>query len=125
MAELSSRWDEEIVEERKCFLIDANIFPGNSGGPVILRPSVSSITGTKPANRAWLIGIVSGYLPYSDVAVSQQTGEPRMVLVENSGLAAVVPLEFLRDVLTTLVEQVDEPVTEEDDLNAEPSPEDT
>ncbi len=31
----------------KTFLVDTFIFPGNSGGPVFLRPEVVAITGTK------------------------------------------------------------------------------
>ncbi|WP_338441210.1 serine protease [Synechococcus elongatus IITB4] len=71
------------------FLIDANIFPGNSGGPVILKPEISAIQGTQAVNRAALIGIVKSYLPYRDVAISQQTGNPRVIFEENSGLACV------------------------------------
>lgn len=71
------------------FLIDANIFPGNSGGPVVIRPEFTSITNTKSINRAALVGIVKSYVPYRDVAISQQTGNPRVIFEENSGLALV------------------------------------
>lgn len=107
-----ARWDDEIVAQTKSFLIDANIFPGNSGGPVFICPSAMSIQGTKAVERAWLIGIVSGYIPYEDLAVSQQTGEPRMMLVENSGLASVVPLHLLQEVLEPLIQETSEPAVE-------------
>lgn len=71
------------------FLIDANIFPGNSGGPVVIRPEITSIQDTKAINKAALIGIVKSYVPYRDVAISQQTGNPRVIFEENSGLAMV------------------------------------
>ena len=77
-------------------LIDANIFPGNSGGPVIIRPETSAITGTKTISRAALIGIVKSYVPYKDVAVSQQTGKPRVIFEENSGLALVETVDNIR-----------------------------
>ena len=69
------------------FLVDALIFPGNSGGPVMRR--------CEDRERAdlCLIGMVQGYLPYSDVAVSRQTGRPRVTFEENSGLAVVIPVE--------------------------------
>jgi S1-C subfamily serine protease len=77
------------LQEQASFLIDANIFPGNSGGPVVTRPEISSIEGTKAIDKAALIGIVKSYLTYKDVAVSQQTGKPRVIFEENSGLALV------------------------------------
>jgi len=77
------------------FLIDAFTFPGNSGGPVVTRPEVGSITGTKPVKVAQLIGVVKGFVPYRDVAVSQQTGRPRVTFEENSGLTAVVPVDHV------------------------------
>ena len=81
------------------FLIDCTVFPGNSGGPVILRPEVTSITGTKPAEKACLLGIVATYIPYEDVAISAQTKQPRIVFQENSGLATVFPVDHINDVV--------------------------
>lgn len=73
-----------------------------------------SIEGTKAVERAWLIGIVSGYIPYTDWAVSEQTGEPRMMLVENSGLASVVPLHLLQEVIEPLIDETSEPSVEQE-----------
>jgi S1-C subfamily serine protease len=81
------------------FLIDALIFPGNSGGPVVSAISVASIQGTKSQTSAYLIGVVRGYLPYSDVAVSQQTGQLRTIFQENSGLAEVVPIDYVNETI--------------------------
>ena len=81
------------------FLIDAMIFPGNSGGPVVSAVSLSAINGTKNQNTAYLIGVVRGYLPYNDFAVSQQTGQVRAVFQENSGLAEVVPIDFVNETI--------------------------
>lgn len=81
------------------FLIDANIFPGNSGGPVVIRPEVNCITNTKAISRAALIGIVKSYVPYRDVAVSQQTGNPRVIFEENSGLALVETVDSMTAVI--------------------------
>ena len=79
----------------KSFLIDGSVFPGNSGGPVVTRPMASGIAGTKIPDRAWLIGIVASYVPYEDVAISQQTGQPRIVFSENSGLTNVFPVDSI------------------------------
>jgi S1-C subfamily serine protease len=81
------------------FLIDAFVFPGNSGGPVILKPEVISIEGTKPQNSSYLIGIVTSYVPYRDVAVSKQTQQPRVIFEENSGLASVQPIDFVHEAI--------------------------
>ena len=84
----------------KDFMVDATVFPGNSGGPVILQPEITAITGTTAITKADLIGVVKSYIPYHDVAISQQTGIPRVVFEENSGLAAVEPVDHI----TTTVE---------------------
>jgi S1-C subfamily serine protease len=81
------------------FLIDALVFPGNSGGPVVSVPNVNAIQGTKAQNRAYLIGVVRAYLPYEDVALSQQTGQVRMISQENSGLAEVVPVDYINETI--------------------------
>lgn len=94
-----SRLDDEIINNNFEFLIDCTIFPGNSGGPVILKPEVASITGTKAVSRAYLLGVVRNYILYEDVAVSTQTKKPRVVFVENSGLAGVVPLDFVKELI--------------------------
>lgn len=79
------------------FLVDAFVFPGNSGGPVILKPEAAAIEGTPAQNAAYLIGIVYSYVPYQDVAMSLQTKRPRVVFEENSGLAAVYPIDFVKE----------------------------
>ena len=79
------------------FLIDANIFPGNSGGPVIIKPEMMSIQETKSIYKSFLIGIVKSYVPFMDIAISQQTGRPRVMFEENSGLALVESVDSIRE----------------------------
>jgi hypothetical protein len=88
----------------KEFLIDCTVFPGNSGSPVVNKPEASWVQGTKPQNAAYLLGIAAGYIPYTDIAISQQTGKPRVAFEENSGLSSVVPAQYLID-LAESVEQ--------------------
>ena len=71
------------------YLIDALVFPGNSGGPVIICPSALAIEGTTPPSQALLVGVVKSYVSYRETAISEQTGLPRIIFEENSGLAAV------------------------------------
>jgi hypothetical protein len=77
------------------YLVDTFVFPGNSGGPVIIKPETTSKEGY--ALSPSLIGMVSSYLPYEEAAVSEQTGRRRVVFEENSGLASVIPIDFVQD----------------------------
>jgi S1-C subfamily serine protease len=94
-----ARISDVLDGSSKTFLIDAFVFPGNSGGPVVSAVDITAIEGTKPQTAAYLIGMVKGYVPYADVAVSQQTGRPRMVSEENSGLAEVIPVDFINETI--------------------------
>ena len=111
-----ARVDREIVDETGCFLIDCPVFPGNSGGPVVLRPEVVSLGKQPPRKRVHVVGIVSGYVPYADTAISEQTQRPRVTFEENSGLAYVVPMdavnELIRPMMESLLEGGDKPGSE-------------
>jgi Trypsin-like peptidase domain len=88
------------------FLVDAFVFPGNSGGPVILKPEMFSIQGTKSNQKAVLLGVVQSYQPYTDVAYSAQTKHARITFEENSGLAVVLPVDFINEMVKGRAEAV-------------------
>lgn len=90
---------DTLMRANKEFLVDTFVFPGNSGGPVVSKPEALAISGTKSQSAAYLIGIVKSYIPYEDVAVSLQTQRPRVTFEENSGLAAVHPIDFIQEVI--------------------------
>lgn len=100
-----ARLDDEIINNEHSFIIDSTIFPGNSGGPVFLKPSITSVEGTQPINRSYLIGVIRAYLPYQDTAYTLTTTppQPRIVFTENSGLAFVVPLDYAIELATQLM----------------------
>ena len=77
------------------------IFPGNSGGPVVNKPEIISVEGTNSVPSPYLIGIVASYLTYTDTAVSKQTGQSRVVFEENSGLAVVIPADYILETIDT------------------------
>src|SRR6266704_1733881 len=81
------------------FLVDAFVFPGNSGGPVITRPETGAIAGAPTQDKTYLIGIVTGYVPYREPAVSSQTGQIRVVFEDNTGLAAVHPVDYVNETI--------------------------
>ena len=80
-------------------LIDSHVFPGNSGGPVILAPSLLSIQGTKSNNIAYLLGVVKDFIPYVDAAISPQTQRMRVTFEENSGLAEIIPVDRINEAI--------------------------
>ncbi len=75
------------------------IFPGNSGGPVVTRFEVASITGTKAVGTSYLLGVVYQFIPYMDVAISKQTNRARITFEENSGLASVIPVDYIEETI--------------------------
>jgi hypothetical protein len=68
-------------------LIEGFVFPGNSGGPVFYVPTLRTGAGIENPllNEIRLLGIVSGYVPYVDVAVSPQTKRPRITFHHGGG----------------------------------------
>ena len=84
----------EYSEDAETFLIDSLAYPGNSGSPVVSKPTLlhRSETGYNfgQANPALLLGVVLEFVPYVDVAVSMQTSRPRITFEENSGLVRVL-----------------------------------
>jgi hypothetical protein len=98
-AGIIARFDDEILTRSRSFLIDAAVFPGNSGGPVIVKPRSDTLSDRRPVDRAYVIGLVRSYLPYEEVVYSLQTEtpSPRMVFTENSGLAEVIPMDRVKE----------------------------
>ena len=90
-----ARLRDAIEKQSQDYLIDALVFPGNSGGPVLYKPEILSIQGTRSVVKPALIGIVSSYLSYKDTAVSQQTGDTRVIFEENSGLSVAIPVDYV------------------------------
>lgn len=86
-------------DEKPTFLVDAQVFPGNSGGPIVSRPETLSIEGTQSNSSANLIGILSEYIPYQETLYSRQTGRARMIQEENSGLTVVHPVDRIKEVV--------------------------
>ena len=76
------------------YLVDAQTFPGNSGGPIICRPEcIKNLTDAK------LIGILHSYIPYQELLYSKQTGKVRSQMEENSGLTNVHPVDRIIEVI--------------------------
>jgi hypothetical protein len=91
--------------EATTVIADVLVFPGNSGGPVLYVPAFKSggisFGGAEVVPHEMLVGVIVSFIPYRDVAVSQQTNRPRIVFEENSGLATAVPAWVVKDFVTT------------------------
>lgn len=93
-----------LINTDKTFYIDGSAFPGNSGSPVFIKPSVLRYDG-KHAHFGGeniggrFIGIVGEYITYKEIAVSIQTERPRVIFEENTGLSKVWSATFLTDII--------------------------
>ncbi|MGE0730642.1 MAG: trypsin-like peptidase domain-containing protein [Acidimicrobiia bacterium] len=92
-----ARVRDALAGSTDTMLLDCFVFPGNSGGPVVLRPERTTIEGTPSPQRALLLGLVKSYVPYRDVATSAQTGRARVVFEENTGLCSATVIDVVAD----------------------------
>ena len=88
-----------LKKSNPLFLVDAQTFPGNSGGPIVTRPELISFNGTPQITSSNLIGILSAYIPYKEALYSRQTERLRMIQEENSGLTIVHPVDRIKEVV--------------------------
>jgi S1-C subfamily serine protease len=94
-----ARVNDMLDGSSKTFLIDSFAFPGNSGGSVILKPELFSVVGTPAQRQAVLVGMALSYQPYIERAISEQTKRPRVTFETNSGLATVLPVNYIDDAI--------------------------
>lgn len=94
-----ARVRDTLSGNRRDFLVDVPTFPGNSGGPVILKPEVVSIQGTPANSLALLIGVTAQSINYLDEAVSKQTGRTRVTFEDNSGLSIAFPVDYIDEAI--------------------------
>lgn len=95
------------LNQDRSFYIDGSAFPGNSGSPVFMYPSAIRVTddgnitfgGDKFGGK--FLGIIGNYLPYQDIAFSKQTGRPRVVFEENTGLSQVWSVDHILEIVET------------------------
>jgi S1-C subfamily serine protease len=87
VAEVQALTNDEVDQ----FVIDGQIFPGNSGGPVLVGENEGKEMIVK------LIGVVRGLLYYSEEAQSIQSGRTRVIFEENSGLTVVETFNSVKE----------------------------
>lgn len=96
-----------LKESFPTFLVDAQTFPGNSGGPIISRPEHLFISGATSNGKAYLIGVLSAYIPYKETLISSQTGHYRMIQEENSGLTVVHPVDRIKELVEIELKRIE------------------
>lgn len=84
-------------------LVDIQNFPGNSGSPIIYRPELSFIKGTKNLKKSVLMGVIHSYIPYEEHLISTQTKQIVEKRQENSGIALMHPVEYIRDIIDVIL----------------------
>ncbi len=84
-------------------ILDAMIFGGNSGSPVIYSPTVKLGAGLNSPfiNEEMLIGVISSSISFREEAVSKITGRTRVVFEDNTGLCKIVPADHIIELLNT------------------------
>ena len=83
--------------EHDTFLVDGSGFPGNSGGPVVTKPQVGSVEGTRTVPGSWLVGMVSERkLSDSPIIVGASAEAAGLIRVkETADLIEVVPMDLI------------------------------
>lgn len=94
-----------LIQDARTVILDAFTFPGNSGSPVFIRPSPVGFAEGGVVVAAGVdckfIGLVGGYIPYREAAISQQTGRPRVVFEENTGLAVMITVDAINELIAS------------------------
>ena len=96
---------------QKVYFVDCPSFGGNSGGPVYVYSECSECSGFIPETRAALLGIMIGFVPselrkmFVEVPGKELTqnkksrNKVREIDIENTGIAFIVPVDYLVDIL--------------------------
>ena len=75
--------------EHRTFMVDGSVFPGNSGGPVVIPEGTPSLNGQyRVTGTSVLIGMVS-----------ERTFSPLLIGRENADLVGVVTMESINEVV--------------------------
>ena len=94
-----ARMSETQINEQHNILVDIQNFPGNSGSPIITRPEFVSVGGSPSLQKSVLVGIVHSYIPYQERLINSQTKQVVEIRSENSGIANVHPVEYIREII--------------------------
>lgn len=83
--------------------LDADAYGGSSGSPVFIDFSSNANIEFYNKYNQLLIGIISGYKPFTKQLVNLDTKKVEMIQTENSGIAIVVPAEKIKSFADSLL----------------------
>lgn len=99
------------------YLADVHIIPGNSGSPLFLAPGFTwggYVTDAKGGIPYGLIGVVSGYMWEDNQLTLHAATDYEATIHANSGIAMVVPIDQLKELLFSTGLQSDRDAALED-----------
>lgn len=97
IAQISNIYRDQHHGE-KSFLADCPVLPGNSGGPIFLKPDAMSYKSMRTPKETYLIGIVNANIRYGDVSTDDLSKS------ENTGLSNVICVDYILDTIRQLEE---------------------
>lgn len=90
------------INNNDTFFIDGFAFPGNSGSPVFVFPDAFEMYKEEQETgvplKVNLIGIVGARICFEDIAISRQTGKPKISFEENTGLSLIWSTKFIMEI---------------------------
>ena len=101
-----ARLDDEILKNHY-YYVDVAIYPGNSGGPVILKPAIGTLPGTSKVTKPYLIGVVASVELQSETLYGEN-GAARMILYEHANLGRIFPMECVMETVDYLKRRIDQ-----------------
>jgi hypothetical protein len=93
---------DATIGKAKVYLADLHIIPGNSGSPLFLAPTFTlggMVTDAKGGIPYGLIGLVSGYMWEDNQLTLHAATDYAGTIHANSGIAMIVPVDQLKDLL--------------------------
>lgn len=87
-----------IDEDHDTFLVDGSGFPGNSGGPVILKPQLMSFDNFGKVDAAFLIGMVAERR-FSEIKNTNLSESEKTYMEETADLVEVVPVDAINETI--------------------------
>jgi hypothetical protein len=93
---------DATLGKSRVYLADLHVIPGNSGSPLFLAPAFTlggMVTDSKGGIPYGLIGVVSGYMWEDDRLTLRAATDYEATIHANSGIATIVPVDQLKDLL--------------------------
>jgi len=99
------KWTISRINNNNTFFIDWSAFPGNSWSPIFLFPTPIDFSETWTVIwwpiKIKLLWVMGAYIPYEDVAISQQTWRPKVIFEENTWLSLIHSAIYINEIINS------------------------